>query len=223
MRPVVRVLHSLARSGGTLFSRCLGCMDGVMLMSEVHPTVPMPAAFVVQAREWHSVVFPEGVDFVSQVKLLDREAEFRGQRLVLRDWSHVDFVSCEEAGWCPSNFSALRDVMSSCYEVRSLCLVRNIDDTWRSMTTFPGTAPGIVNGTITRDGFERSYRAFERFAGEVGSVSYEGLCEDPVGTVRRACDQLDLSFDPEFLAKWQSYRKVTGDTASFDRTEIFKF
>ncbi len=35
--PVVRLVHHLARSGGTLISRCLGCMSGVLLLSEIHP------------------------------------------------------------------------------------------------------------------------------------------------------------------------------------------
>jgi hypothetical protein len=224
MRPVIRLVHSLARSGGTLFSRCLGCMDGVMLFSEVHATVPPPAEVVDQAREWYGVMVPREMDFLSQVDLLAREAVSRGLNLILRDWSHVDFVSCEDPGWYPRNFSMLRELLGTCYDVRSLCLVRGLEDTWRSMLRYEGTALVIVKGYITRVGFERAHEAFGRFAMSVGSVlTYEQLCAAPEETMRRACEELDLSYDPGFVTKWSDYRKVTGDTASFGRKEISNF
>ena len=33
-RPTLRLVHHMARSGGTLISKCLGCMTGVLLLSE---------------------------------------------------------------------------------------------------------------------------------------------------------------------------------------------
>jgi len=222
MRLEVSVLHSLARSGSTIFSRCLGSMDGVMLFSEVHPTTSMPVSLVDQARGWYGIVLPEKIDFLSKVDLLLGEARARGKQLVLRDWSHVDFVSCEDPGWTPRNFSYLRTVLGSRYAVRSLCLTRNFDDTWGSMVKFPGTGPGIAKGDITPHDFKLAHNAFDRFAGLTGRVSYEDFCRDPGGVLSRACEQLYLPFDQGYAKRWQSYRKVTGDLCSFSRTEISK-
>ena len=36
-KPGIRILHHMARSGGTIISRCLGCMKDVILLSEIHP------------------------------------------------------------------------------------------------------------------------------------------------------------------------------------------
>ena len=36
-RPILRLVHHMARSGGTLISKCLGCMSGVLLLSEPNP------------------------------------------------------------------------------------------------------------------------------------------------------------------------------------------
>ena len=62
----VRVFHSLGKTGGTVVSRCLGCMEKVALLSEIHPDGPAMFAPLfgaqpeqsqkwdplVQAREW---------------------------------------------------------------------------------------------------------------------------------------------------------------------------
>jgi len=40
VKPRIRLLHQLGRSGGTLISRCLGSMQGVVLLSEIHPFTP---------------------------------------------------------------------------------------------------------------------------------------------------------------------------------------
>ncbi len=36
-KPAIRVLHQLARTGGTIISKCLGAMAGVVLLSEINP------------------------------------------------------------------------------------------------------------------------------------------------------------------------------------------
>ena len=42
----------MARSGGTLISRCLGCMDKVVLLSEIHPLGGSVHNPLLQAYEW---------------------------------------------------------------------------------------------------------------------------------------------------------------------------
>ena len=36
-KPVIRIIHHLACSGGTLISKCISAMPNVYLLSEVHP------------------------------------------------------------------------------------------------------------------------------------------------------------------------------------------
>ena len=38
-RPHIRIIHMMARSGGTIIAKCLGVMSGVVMLSEVHPAV----------------------------------------------------------------------------------------------------------------------------------------------------------------------------------------
>jgi len=45
MKPVLRTLHHLSCTGGTLFSKCLASMEQVALLSEVHPFNVGPLRF----------------------------------------------------------------------------------------------------------------------------------------------------------------------------------
>ena len=55
-RPMLRLVHHMARSGGTLFSRCLGCMSGVLLLSEIHPLGTAQFNPLVQAQRWYGLL-----------------------------------------------------------------------------------------------------------------------------------------------------------------------
>lgn len=37
VKPKIRIFHNLGRSGGTLICKCLGCMEHIVLLSEIHP------------------------------------------------------------------------------------------------------------------------------------------------------------------------------------------
>ena len=36
-KPTIRLIHSLGRSGATVARKCLGVMEGVVLLSEINP------------------------------------------------------------------------------------------------------------------------------------------------------------------------------------------
>lgn len=217
LKPTVRILHNLARSGGTIISRCLGCMDGVALLSEIHPTRGLfdPAQ---QARDWYGIKAPSGLGFVDTIAAIETECRARGLALVLRSWDYVDFMPNPWICTTPPMRSMLAEALTSeletlGYSVNSVRLIRAAAPTWASMQKFlhPEQMPseldfyrGWASYTYSRD-----WRA-----------DYEGFVEHPYMTMSRLCDNLCLPFDKQFLAKWHGYRNVTGDIASFDRTEI---
>src|SRR5512145_1245226 len=55
-RPPLRLLHHMARSGGTLISKCLGCMSGVVLLSEIHPLGTNHFNPLLQAQRWYGLL-----------------------------------------------------------------------------------------------------------------------------------------------------------------------
>jgi len=50
------ILHHLARTGGTLISRCLGSMDGVCLLSEISHLGTSHVNPLQQAADWYGLV-----------------------------------------------------------------------------------------------------------------------------------------------------------------------
>ena len=60
-RPRIRLLHHLARSGGTVISRCLGAMDRVVLLSEIHPLGVRMFDPLYQAHAWHGLLTDDDV------------------------------------------------------------------------------------------------------------------------------------------------------------------
>ena len=55
-KPPLRIVHNLARTGGTLICRCLGSMKGVAVLSEIHPMAAHLMNPVAQAREWFGLL-----------------------------------------------------------------------------------------------------------------------------------------------------------------------
>ena len=105
--PTVRILHHMARSGGTLISKCLASMDRACLLSEIHPAgagLIQPAQYrinpLAQAFQWHGLITQSDLGgfrtssptFDGVMHLIERRARERGLNLIVRDWTHLDFV-----------------------------------------------------------------------------------------------------------------------------------
>ena len=97
-QPVVRVLHQMARSGGTVICRCLASMRGVVLLSEIHPRGLRMFDPLQQAHEWYGLLNEKDIraaragqlGFRNAIALVHRCCAERGLVLVIRDWSHLD-------------------------------------------------------------------------------------------------------------------------------------
>ena len=90
LKPRIRILHNLARSGGTLVSKCLGCMDRVALLSEIHPLGTQMFNPLTQAHDWYGLLESEDInpgkhDFVDVIKLIEQRCRETGKTLVIRD------------------------------------------------------------------------------------------------------------------------------------------
>ncbi|HET6521652.1 MAG TPA: hypothetical protein VFG47_17805 [Geminicoccaceae bacterium] len=213
-RPELRLVHHMARSGGTLFSKCLGCMDGVLLLSEIHPLATRRFNPLDQAQGWFRLLTDgdvadlrrgRGVSFPDAIGLIRRRAAERGRALVIRDWSHLDFTGVpfvERPPYRLLTAEALRPV----FALRQLCTVRHPLDQWLSLRRL-----ALIQGRLTPETYLRGYRAFAEVAAGIGFVRYEDLTRDPAQAMRRTCERLALPFDPGFADRWWNYRFVTGD------------
>ena len=56
-------------------------------------------------------------------------------------------------------------------------------------------------------GYHRYLNALE----DCPIIRYEDFTLDPVATMSRLCDLIDIPFDDGFIDRWQHYHNVTGD------------
>jgi hypothetical protein len=228
--PRVAVVHQMARTGGTLVNRCLGSMRGILVLSEVHPFDPQ-RKLTRQAATWFGLLSEDDLSWLRAVSVGDPLAAFadivvrlaersaaQDLRLVLRDWSHLDFLGVPFV-WDPPMRLSTEAALRECCELSQAFLVRHPLDQYASSASRPGMAPHLTPAR-----FLAAYRAFARIAAERGFQRYEDLVASPERELRGLCDRLGLPFDAGFQERWRDYDKLTGDSAGpsrgFSRQEI---
>lgn len=219
-RPVMRVLHNLARTGGTVIAQCIGALPGVALLSEVHP---QGARFIDpyrQAQEWYGLLTAEEAArfaaepearFLDAIRLIDARAAARGMTLVLRDWSHLDFLGPPHLA-APTGRRGLNEALAELYAIRETCTVRHPIDQWQSTRRLLG-----LRGRVRLDEFLAAYRRFAELAAELGFVRFEDFALAPETGMRLLAERLDLAYDPVFLERWAENDRVTGDRPAPDK------
>jgi protein O-GlcNAc transferase len=215
VKPTLRILQNLARSGGTIISRCLASMDGVALLSEIHPTQRQVFSPTQQAREWYGLDVPYLEDFVESIRVLEEKFHARGQTLVIRTWNHVDFMPCQWNRQSPTMRPALCDQLREAFDLRRVAITREPGPMWESLTRFLADWD-----CCSYEAFLEGHRCFSKMANSVGRIEYETFCQTPHSAMLRMCRLLGLPYDATFIDKWQAYRNITGDVGSFDRTTI---
>ena len=213
---MVRLLHHMARSGGTPISRCLGCMSGVLLLSEIHPLGTAQFNPLVQAQRWYGLLSSQDlaelrararIGFVDAIELIHQRVVDAGQRLVIRDWSHLDFTGVPLVA-NPAYRLLTADALAGRFELRQVCTVRHPLDQWLSLR---GLA--VVQGKLTLERFLAGYRRFAEQACKVGFLRYEDFVADPDAVMKDLCRRLELRFDRHYGDRWSSYAFVTGDVS----------
>jgi len=221
-RPVIRLLHHLARTGGTTIAKCIAVMPKVALLSEIHPLGMDRISPLHQAKNWYGLVDEREIgqwsanpDFVTAVRLITQRASAKGLRLVIRDWSHIDFHEGPLTR-TPSFRLTTAELLAPHFRLLQVATVRHPIDHWQSLRRTP-----IMRGQINLDRFLQGYRRFAEIAAVLGFVRFEDFCDDPDRSLQRICAALDLVYDPTWRERWARYDHMTGDdTAKRDAGEL---
>lgn len=219
----VAVVHQMARTGGTLVNRCLGSMRHILVLSEVHPLDPQ-RKITRQAASWFRLLSEDdgpwlrGLSdrdslsaFADTVVLLAERCVAQSRYLVLRDWSHLDFLGVPFVQSPPMRLRTEESLRGRC-ELRQAFVVRHPLDQYASSASRPGMAPHLTPAR-----FLDAYHAFARLAAAGGFQRYEDLVADPDEELGILCRRLQVPFDPGYRERWQSYDKLTGDSAGPSR------
>jgi hypothetical protein len=186
----VRLVHHLSCTGGTLLSRYVASIPGIVLLSEVNPGPEVTRHFSPLDPVFQLYVqcagFGEADYLAEQARryrlCLDAAAE-RGATVVLRDHAHSDFLSG------PIRPARLRALVNDGLGLatRSLVTVRHPIDSWLGMN-----AARFAGGVAHFHDYCRRYLAFlDAYAG-APVVRYEDFVADPVAAGRRITAALDL-------------------------------
>jgi len=218
--PTIRIFHNLARSGGTLIGKCVGCMKDVHLLSEIHPQGCNRFNPLVQAHKWHGLFGAvelselgkrKGIPFVEAIRIIEEQSRRMGGHLVLRDWAHLDFMAVPFLAK-PTHRLLLAEALRSTFEPYQVALVRHPVDEWLSLRKL-----AILEGKLSLEDYMEGYLRFAEHAVEIGYLRYEDFTHDAIGVMKQLCGRLQLPYDPNFLHKWPKYNKITGDVGRTSR------
>ncbi len=214
----IRMLHNLARTGGTLISKCLGCMENVVLLSEIHPKASELFNPISQAIDWSGLFDGEDsrelrskrLNFVQQIDLIEERCRERGKYLVIRDWSHYDFMAVPFTTNPTYEFTTANVLQySGLFVLSRMAIVRHPIDQWLSLMRL-----SVLKGRLDLRDFLQGYRRYAEFCCKMDFLRYEDFISRPEESMKSLCNVLDIPYDGEFINKWHLNRCVTGDVDS---------
>jgi hypothetical protein len=184
------------------------------LLSEIHPLGTAQFNPLVQAQRWYGLLSSQDlaalrargrIAFVDAIELIHRRAAEAGQRLVVRDWSHLDFTGVPFVAK-PAYRLLTAAALKGRFDLRQACTVRHPLDQWLSLRQLT-----VVKGKLTLDTYLAGYRRFAEQARAIGFFRYEDFAAQPSAIMKELCRALDVRFDRHFTERWSSYTFVTGD------------
>ena len=202
----IRLIHQLARSGGTLVNRLL-LAQGVAVLSEVHPLGWATLDPLAQARDWFGLIEDadlhgrDALPYADALALIAEKARRKRRALAIRDWGHLDFMPIGMR-LKPARASVQADALAGRFDLIRIATVRHPLDQWLSLTAMlgaEGRPPRQAELEAWLDGME----AFAAMAAATGFVRYEDIAADPASGMEELCRKLDLPFDPARLAGWR--------------------
>jgi len=216
-KPTIRILHNLARSGGTLLSKCLGCMQDTVLLSEIHPLGVQWFNPLQQAWQWFQLFSQEevsaikqqgGLSFSESIELIYQKCQEQGKNLIIRDWSHLDFMAAPFLDK-PTNRVSINEVLADKFQIKEFNTTRHPIDQWLSLSRL-----SVMQGKISLESFLAGYHKFAQICAQTGFIRYEDFIDDPTAKMQELCNHLDVPYDPSFIDKWWNYTTISGDTKS---------
>jgi len=226
---VLPVLRALGGCGGTLLARMFGALPGFVVLSETNPRSANLFGGhlnpLSQLRRWRPEL-TEGMSdwdesevgyplrFGEMLDILAETTAEKGLRLLVRDYTYVDFIGVPYVWPVPCDCS-LDMALDGRFAMTELFLVRRPPDQLASLRIHPPFAH-IITAKRLLDG----YRAFLAAKPSVPIYRYEDLMAAPQVTFRRMCETLQVPFDVRGLTDFQSVKHVTGHIDRLSELQI---
>ena len=189
-------------------------MKSAVLLSEIHPDAQHALSFnaLNQAQQWYDFLPQlnwQETEFVDAITRIQGIAEKNNKQLILRDWSHVDYLGPPVTNR-PKRVPALLEVLSPYFKIRSIQLVRHPLDTWLSLRRLNL----IKKNGISIETFLRAYRCYLDCTDSHCRLVYEDFLKSPNEQLHELCGKVGLVYDSAYQEKWFDFKKITGDTSN---------
>ncbi len=221
MKPKISVIYSLARSGATLMSRCMGCADNNVILSEINPRFSWFNP-LVQAYEWYGLFTEQEMiqlksarelRYIDAIMLISEKCRNNKLNLIVRDWTHIDFTPGDYPV-APIYQMAQDLVLRDHFEISEIAITRHPLDTYLSVCKVPR-----MIDTLSLDDYMAGFLKFAKIAKRIGFVRYEDFCETPQSTLKKVCEKLGTGYAGDFENRYPSNTRVTGEVYSAKDTE----
>ncbi len=215
----IRMIHNMARSGSTLMCKNLGCMEGVVLLSELHPRAWKLFNPIKQAQEWFGLLNQDDIaglnkqndfSYTQVIMLIEQRCQERGDTLVLRDWGHFDYTGLPFVP-APDYRPMLYMELAGSFDIIRISTTRDPVTQWQSLIQLAVMNEPLRTGAFSLEKFLVGYRKYAELSAETGFIRYEDFLVNPDMEMRKLCNHLQIDFDPDFIKKWPEYKTITGD------------
>lgn len=216
---LIRSLHHLACTGGTLISKVIASLPSVALLSEVNPLNRNTDGFhpnnplLLLEQGWrplrHDQIREAFRADIDQAIRFSAEAD---HDLVLRDHSHSDFCR----GTDPQQQVLLLSWLSPQHRFRSLRTLRHPLDSWLALV-HAGWHVQFTPSTLHE--YCRRQHAFLDATEAMPELHYEDFCAAPLAGLEQICDALALPIDASALKRFGSVH-LSGDSGRKAINEI---
>ena len=188
--------------------RCIGCMKGVVLLSEIHPFGSHYYNPLVQACEWHGLFSRSEIEhtnlpFIDAIEQIHTRVKQQGKTLVIRDWSYLDYFGRPFTNK-PFGNSMLQKVLSRRFDILEVSIIRHPVDLWISLKKLPS-----MKG-LGLDTYLNGYLRYTEKCLLDKFFKYESLTVNPDNSLENICNALDIEFDTSYNKRWMHYDSITG-------------
>ena len=210
-KPVLRTIHHLACTGGTVISKCLAAMPDVALISEVNPFNRYGSKFepsnpLLQLERGYRTLSTDEIieEFCRQIDHANKICDRDGVDIIIRDHSHTDFCM----GSTPSTACPIANYLSRGYELLSVATVRHPLDSYLGMLA-QGWEKQFSPSSL--DEYSRRYLAFlDRYV-SLPILRYEDFCAQPEAFMKNLCSILEISYSGGFSRRFGNI-SLSGDS-----------
>ncbi|MEP0752685.1 hypothetical protein NDA03_10725 [Trichocoleus sp. Lan] len=215
----IPVIYTFARSGGTLINRCLGCISGNIILSEVNPYASL-VPIEVQAHDWFKLVSSSDFSdfskrtYADKIRLLSEAARQQDSHLIIRDWTTINFLNKASDDYTPSMVLEQELYLERYrFNIYPIVLARRSADVYESLTR---TFKNFHNLSIKE--FGNCYLAYVQKVLTYPLFHYENFCLEPQKELKRMCDVLGVNYSNAFVTEFSKFTYCTGDNTLFKQS-----